>query len=76
MDRRSAPTIDSKVPVMAEKALRRNRSVTTYAPNSDVTLSDRPKGVHCAGCAEPMPRLEGPLPVAAYCRDCVDGGRP
>lgn len=76
MHRRSAPTINSAVPVMAEKALRRDRSVSTYPSTADVTLSDRPKAVHCAGCAEPMPRLEGPLPVAAYCRDCVDGGRP
>ena len=49
-------------------------------PRSDsvhegVTLT-RSRPVHCAGCAEPMPKLEGPLPVAAYCRDCVDGGRP
>ena len=75
MDRRSAPTIDSKGPVMAEKALRRDRSVSTYPSTADVTLSDRPKAVHCAGCAQPMPKLEGPLP-AAYCRECVDGGRP
>ena len=76
MHRRSAPTIDSKVPVMAEKALRRDGSVSAYPSTADVTLSDRQKAVHCAGCAEPMPRLEGPLPVAAYCRGCVDKVRP
>ncbi len=34
----------------------------------------KPREVFCAGCGSLMLRLEGPLPVAAYCRECVPGG--
>jgi hypothetical protein len=34
-------------------------------------LDTNPREVFCAGCGSPMPRLEGPLPVPAYCRECA-----
>jgi len=30
--------------------------------------------VHCSGCGKNLPRVIGPLPCLAYCRDCVEEG--
>jgi len=39
----------------------------------DVRVIDtEPRPVHCSGCWSLMPKLQGPLPVPAYCRECVD----
>jgi len=38
--------------------------------DGSVTLTDT-KPAYCVGCGELMPRLEGPLPVPAFCADCV-----
>jgi len=38
-----------------------------------VTLSDS-RPVHCAGCYELMPKLEGPIPAPVYCAACVAVG--
>lgn len=32
-------------------------------------LDTRPREVFCAGCGVPIPKLEGPLPVRAWCGD-------
>lgn len=45
----------------------------TTTPDVRVTDTER-QPVHCAGCWCLMPRLEGPLPVPTYCRECVSGG--
>jgi hypothetical protein len=73
--RRGAPQIDSKVPAVAENPLQGQGPVSQ---DGGVTLTDtKPADVYCAGCGSLMPKLEGPLPVAAYCSRCVnDGSRP
>ena len=41
----------------------------------DVRVTDtEPRPADCSGCWSLMPRLEGPLQVTAYFRECVPGG--
>ena len=67
-------TIDSLPTGKAQGAPRRAKAVS-HSRTDDVTLSDRPKAVYCSGSGLPMSRLEGPLPVAVYCKDCVTAQR-
>jgi hypothetical protein len=70
--RRGVPQIDSKVPPVAENPLQGSEAVSQDTPVTETYLE--PREVHCRGCGSLMPKLEGPLPVPAYCRECVPGG--
>ena len=64
--RHGGPKADSKVPPVAENRPQPARAVSQHG---GVTLRDT--DVRCAGCRAPMPKLEGPLPVLAYCGGCA-----
>ena len=72
--RRVDPTADSKGAPVPEKALQRGRAVHQHVQAEGVTLPDRGRAVRCSGCGAAQPKLEGPLPVAFYCRNCVTAG--
>ena len=72
---RPVATIESRPSGEGQGPRRRVKAVSQYSPTDDVTLSDRPKVVHCGGCGVPMPKPEGPLPVAVFCRVCVAAAR-
>lgn len=57
------------------KSSRETRTKPEPVPEDRGVWVSRSRVVYCAGCGAPMPRLEGPLPVAAYCEDCVAEGR-
>ncbi len=66
-DRGSAPRQDAS---LASSVDRESRTNTQIAPGiSAVRELDRE--VHCSGCWSLMPKLSGPLPVPAFCRDCA-----
>ncbi len=63
-----APNGDSQVGQRAEKPLQRGRVIPRHGA---VTLTDTiAPEVHCP-CGRPLPKVPGPLPVVAYCSDCV-----
>ncbi len=66
---------DSAARASAEGAnpLHEGGAVSDHVGDGSVTVTDRE--VRCSGCGSPISRLVGPLPVASYCRGCVEGGR-
>ena len=70
--RRGAPRVNSKVATVAENPLQGVGAVSQDTSVPETYLGTRE--VFCPGCGSPMPRLRGPLPVPAYCRECSPGG--
>ena len=67
--RGSGPEIAANGPRAAENPLHSGGAVSQ---GGDVTLADTKLcAVRCSGCWCVLPRLRGPLPVRAYCRECV-----
>ena len=74
------PTPHQNVPI-AGPVGRETRTTTAPVQSTGGTVDDvreldtKSRDVYCAVCGSPMPKLRGPLPVAAYSNDCVVGGR-
>ena len=71
-NRASAPHQSDAVPAPVKRERRTQGQVAVGTP--DVRVTDR-EPVYCAGCYAVLPKIYRPLPVPAYCRDCVAAGR-
>ena len=52
---------------------RESRTTSVPAPSVRRDGENVRETIHCRGCGAVMPKLRGPLPVAAYCRECAPG---
>lgn len=50
----------------------RPKTDTNRVTDSDTNV--KISSVHCSGCRKTLPKLIGPLPCAAFCKQCVADG--